>query len=142
MQQTNELVAKHTNLDSHQHNQVIISSTYLFEHNTHSELARGMQAEAALNARCTQRRPTGLQSRPKGEQFSSGFLSIHPRTSRPVDPIPPRNMQRGLVASAAVLFRWKECVPECNRFSPFFIDISITSVITRESDTTKSGTGI
>jgi len=49
-----------------------------------------MQAEAALNARCTQSGPTGLQSRPKGMQFSSRILCLHPRTSRPVDPIPPR----------------------------------------------------
>jgi hypothetical protein len=95
-----------------------------------------------LNARCTQSGPPGLQSRPKGEQFSSRILSLHPWTSRPVDPIPPRNMQRSRLASAAVLFRWKECVPECNRFSPFCIDISSMSVITRETDSPKSGTGI
>jgi hypothetical protein len=33
-----ELVVQHTNLDNHQLNQVIISSTYSFEHNTHNEL--------------------------------------------------------------------------------------------------------
>jgi len=107
-----------------------------------NSIARGMQAEAALNARCTQSGPTGLQSRRKGERFSSRILSLHPRTPSPVDPIPPRNMQRGLVASAAVLFRWKECVPECNRLSPFLLHISSMSAITRETDITKSGTGI
>ncbi|CAM6030452.1 unnamed protein product [Sphagnum balticum] len=84
-----------------------------------NSIARGMQAEAALNARCTQSGPTGLQSAPMGMKFSSSFFSLQRRTSSPVDPIPPRNMQRGLVASAAVLFRWKECVPECNRFLHF-----------------------
>jgi hypothetical protein len=51
-------------------------------------------------------------------------------------------MQRGLVALAAVLFRLKECVPECNRFSPSLIHSSSMLAITRETDTTKSGTSI
>ncbi len=47
-----------------------------------NSIARGMQAEAALNARCTQSGPTGLQSEPMGRQFSSRLFSLHSRTSR------------------------------------------------------------
>ncbi|CAM6058109.1 unnamed protein product [Sphagnum tenellum] len=140
-----------------------------------------MQAEAALNARCTQSGPTGLQREPMGRQFLSR-LSLHSRTSRsrvlnakrtillpfskqyrawvqipayPTDFTPGRPdstleyaaapgsvMQRRLVALAAVLFRLKECDPECNRFSPFLIHISSMLANTRETDATESGTRI
>jgi len=72
-----------------------------------------------------------------------GYKYRHiPRSSRPVDPIPPWNMQRGLVALGGVLFRLKECGPECNRLSPFLIHISSMLAITRETDATESGTRI